>query len=158
MRMHKASQHRRVMPENTIPLINIVFLMLIFFLIAGTVAPPVSSSLTPPDAEDLPSMPPAGNAVEILADGTLIHHGVEMTLEEIVAQFPAPVATITTGEGSDAPEVAAADADANANAEAAGVLHILADKQLPAETLMPVLQAFRAAGHKTIRLVTLRGD
>lgn len=140
MHLSKAKKHRRVMPENTIPLINVVFLMLIFFLIAGTVAPPVSTELRPPKSEELPLMPPAGNAVEILADGTLIHRGQRLPLETILERFPAPVDAASTQEGT-LPEV----------------IHILADKALPASKMMPILQAFRAAGHKSIRLVTVRG-
>lgn len=140
MRLSKGQKHKKTVPENTIPLINIVFLMLIFFLIAGTVAPPVSTELKPPASVDLPLMPPAGNAVEILKDGTLIHRGQKLPLEAILARFPA----------SDADR---ADAFEKSNE----VLHILADKQLPASRLMPVLQAFRARGHKAIRLVTIRG-
>lgn len=138
MQLIKARSQKRAVPENTIPLINIVFLMLIFFLIAGTVAPPVSVELTPPSSEDLPLMAPAGNAVEILGDGTLVHHGEKLSLESILARFPAPLEVGNT-----------ADPDA--------VVHILADKDLPASKLMPVLQALRASGHKAIRLVTVRG-
>lgn len=142
MHLTKAKQRKRVMPENTIPLINIVFLMLIFFLIAGTVAPPVSTELKPPKSEELPLMPPAGNAVEILGDGTLIHRGQKLPLAQILQRFPAPIENINGDQ--DAPQETK-------------VLHILADKQLPASKLMPVLHAFRAHGHKAIRLVTIRG-
>ncbi|WP_319568657.1 ExbD/TolR family protein [Cohaesibacter marisflavi] len=152
MRMHKAKAHKKVLPDNTIPLINIVFLMLIFFLIAGTVAPPVSSELTPPNASKLEQMPPAGNAVEILADGTLIHHGRELSLKEMLALFPAADA-LQPAKASSASGVAPTSPQSNE------ILHILADKALPAKKLMTVLQAFRAAGHRKIRLVTLReGD
>ena len=144
MQISKAKQHKKVMPENTIPLINIVFLMLIFFLIAGTVAPPVSNDLKPPSSRELPLMPPAANAVQILADGQLLHHGETLPLEEILARFPAPPLM----ENLEAPADPASEED---------VLHILADKKLAATKLMPVLQAFRAAGHKKIRLVTIRG-
>nr|WP_319512824.1 biopolymer transporter ExbD [uncultured Cohaesibacter sp.] len=152
MRMHKAKAHKKVLPDNTIPLINIVFLMLIFFLIAGTVAPPVSSELTPPNASKLEQMPPAGNAVEILADGTLIHHGRELSIEEILALFPAAGAQQSAKANS-------ASGVAPSSPQSDEILHILADKALPAKKLMPLLQAFRAAGHRKIRLVTLReGD
>ncbi|WP_319529805.1 biopolymer transporter ExbD [uncultured Cohaesibacter sp.] len=144
MQMHKAKAHKRVLPENTIPLINIVFLMLIFFLIAGTVAPPVSPSLNPPTAEQLPQIPPAENAVEILADGTLVHRGENLTLEEAIQRFPSSTTDQTANEDG-------AEIDGT-------ILHILADKSLTADKLMPVLKAFRAAGHRSIRLVTLRSN
>ena len=141
MKLTKGKKHKKVMPENTIPLINIVFLMLIFFLIAGTVAPPVSSTLKPPSSQQLPLMPPAGNAVEILSDGTLVHHGETVSLEDILARFPSP----------------AADPAGEVDGQSEPV-HILADKMLPASILMPILQAFRAQGHRKIRLVTIKGE
>ena len=150
MRLTKVKNHKKAIPENTIPLINVVFLMLIFFLIAGTVAPPVSTELQPPRSEELPLMPPAGNAVEILSDGTLIHRGEKMSLEGIIARFPAPVSssndlnTLRTGAAKQT-----SDGD--------DIVHILADRGLQASLLMPVLQAFRAAGHRNVRLVTIRG-
>ncbi len=87
MRMSKGKMQQKTIPENTIPLINIVFLMLIFFLIAGTVAPPVSKDLDPATSDDLPLMPPAANALQILADGSLLHHGETLTLEQLWSVF-----------------------------------------------------------------------
>ncbi|WP_319530397.1 biopolymer transporter ExbD [uncultured Cohaesibacter sp.] len=130
----KARKHKRVMPDNTIALINVVFLMLIFFLIAGTVAPSVSPGLRPPGAPDLPQIAPAANAVEILADGSLIHRGEMLPLDAVLARFPPP----------------------GAGRESEAIQHILADRGLSARQLMPIMLAFRAAGHKSIRLVTLR--
>ncbi|MEP4474200.1 MAG: biopolymer transporter ExbD, partial [Lentilitoribacter sp.] len=36
--MRLERRHKQKQQENTIPLINVVFLMLVFFLIAGTIA------------------------------------------------------------------------------------------------------------------------
>nr|WP_321457974.1 biopolymer transporter ExbD [uncultured Cohaesibacter sp.] len=144
MRMHKAKAHKKVLPDNTIPLINIVFLMLIFFLIAGTIAPSISPDLNPAQSQALPKTAPAGNALEILKDGTLIHQGLRLSLEEAIAQFPA----LSYDPSHKAPQPAPASDERT--------LHILADKELSTASLIPILQAFRAAGHKNIRLVTLR--
>lgn len=54
--------------EPTITLINIVFLMLIFFLVAGTLAQPLDSELSLVRAADLTAQPPA-NALVIDPQG-----------------------------------------------------------------------------------------
>lgn len=146
MRMHKAKAHKKVLPDNTIPLINIVFLMLIFFLIAGTIAPPVSSALNPTQSQDLPQTSPAQDALEILKDGTLVYHGNMLTLDEAIARFSSEDIAPNDERGS----VAAKQNDQDK------IVHVLADRELPSSKLMPILQALRAAGHKSIRLVTLR--
>ncbi|QBY01484.1 biopolymer transporter ExbD [Rhodophyticola sp. CCM32] len=65
--------------EPTIALINIVFLMLIFFLIAGNLAPPLGP-VDLIDTADLDGRAPPDAAV-ILPDGTLLYRGVETTPE-----------------------------------------------------------------------------
>lgn len=64
-------RHRR---DSTIPLINVVFLMLIFFLIAGTVAPPLDPELELVDTSELDGRDPP-DALVLHADGTLSYRG-----------------------------------------------------------------------------------
>ena len=60
--------------DSTIPLINIVFLMLIFFLIAGTVAPPLDPDLNLVDTSGLEGREPP-DALVLRADGALNFRG-----------------------------------------------------------------------------------
>ena len=54
--------------ESAVPMINIVFLLLIFFLMTATIAPPAPFAVTPPAAERAgetgagPVLPPVGIA------------------------------------------------------------------------------------------------
>ncbi|MGR3462925.1 MAG: ExbD/TolR family protein [Roseovarius sp.] len=43
---------RRKPPESIVPMINVVFLLLIFFLMTAQIAPPEPFEITPPDAAD----------------------------------------------------------------------------------------------------------
>lgn len=54
---------RKSRPESVVPMINIVFLLLIFFLMTAQIAPPAPFEVTPPVAE-----------VEALADGAFTLH------------------------------------------------------------------------------------
>lgn len=60
--------------DSTIPLINVVFLMLIFFLIAGTIAPPLDPDLNLVDTSELEGRVPP-DALVLHKDGTLSFRG-----------------------------------------------------------------------------------
>ncbi len=60
--------------DSTIPLINVVFLMLVFFLIAGTVAPPLDPTLHLVQTSDLEGREPP-DALVLHADGSLSFRG-----------------------------------------------------------------------------------
>jgi len=48
---------RRRPSENLLPMINVVFLLLIFFLLAAKIAPPTPFEMTPPEASGDPAVP-----------------------------------------------------------------------------------------------------
>jgi len=77
--------------DSTIALINVVFLMLIFFLIAGTVAPPLDPDLTLVDAVDLQGREPP-DALVLHRDGTLSFRGATIEPEAYLqSQAEGPV-------------------------------------------------------------------
>lgn len=117
--------------ENTIPLINVVFLILIFFLIAGSLMTPLAPGLDPAKTRALPPAAVPGDVVQIDADGTLYHRGEVVGLETLLARL-----SIERETGSD--------------------IRLLADRELEAARLIDLLQQLRAAGHVKIRLFTMK--
>lgn len=68
--MRFASPPRRSLPESVVPMINVVFLLLIFFLISAQISPPDPFETRLPVAQS--DSPPLGQAVLFLAaDGQL---------------------------------------------------------------------------------------
>ncbi len=65
---------RRSKPEPTIALINIVFLMLIFFMVAGTLAEPMDPDIKLIETRDLDGQPPA-HVLVITPTGALHFQG-----------------------------------------------------------------------------------
>ncbi len=61
-----------------IALINVVFLMLVFFLVAGTLAPPLDPRLTLVRAAALDAAAPPDGVV-VLADGTMLMRGAPVS-------------------------------------------------------------------------------
>ncbi len=112
--------------EPTIALINIVFLMLIFFLIAGTLATPLPSEMKTAQTEfALPAAPP--DALAIAAGGTLYRSGAVTTVGSFVAET-----------------------------DLSKPVRIAVDRDLPARDLIDVVAALRAAGAGHVVMVTER--
>ena len=125
-------KHRRtkVEREPTIALINIVFLMLIFFLVAGTLAPPLDKGLRLVTAAEIEATAPA-DALVLHADGRMTHRGTDI----------ADAAAFL----SDMPE------------EARALVRVVPDRDLPAGTLIAVGRSLREAGAGIVLIVTERG-
>lgn len=116
--------------EPTIALINIVFLMLIFFLVAGTLAQPLDDRLELVNTEDLESRPPP-DALVIHEDGTLTYRG------QVVADALEYAATIEE--------------------EALARVLVVPDRDLGADRLVEVSRTLRGAGAGSVIIVTERG-
>lgn len=112
-------------PEPTIALINVVFLMLIFFMVAGTLAPPMDPDLKLVDTSDLEGRDPA-DALVIAADGQLRYRGNPVA-------SPAPYLETL---------------------EDRSVVRVVPDRNAPANVLLSVSRDLRAAGASKVLIVT----
>lgn len=116
--------------EPTIALINIVFLMLVFFMVAGTLAQPLDSSLSLVNTQDLEGRAPP-DALVVHTDGRMSYRG------------------------GDQPN--AADYIATLSAAERETIRIVPDRALPAAELMRIARDLRGAGAGQILIVTERG-
>jgi biopolymer transport protein ExbD len=121
---------RRTQSEPTIALINIVFLMLVFFMIAGALAPTLDDEISLIETAELAGRAPPDTTV-LRADGTLFLRGAEVTVDHAVA------ASLEGPNGAD--------------------LRLVADRAVPARTLMSRVAELREAGAESVWLVTERG-
>jgi biopolymer transport protein ExbD len=112
--------------EPTIALINVVFLMLVFFMVAGTLAPPLSRDVRLVRAAELGRAAPA-DALVILQDGTVRHRG-------------APIA----------------DIDGWFDGQGTQEARIVPDRAAPASRLVEVARTLRQAGAERVMIVTER--
>ncbi|MGR3462912.1 MAG: ExbD/TolR family protein [Roseovarius sp.] len=120
----------RTRREPTIALINIVFLMLIFFMAAATLAPPLDGELKLVRTKELEGRAPP-DALVIHADGRLVYRGEAL---------PDPAAYVAA-----LPE------------DARDTVRIVPDAALPAPALIRLGAALRRAGAGRVVLVTERG-
>lgn len=130
--MRLAATTPRTQTENTLPLINVVFLLLIFFMVAGrlsesdpfVVTPPFSGSELPPGERDI--------AVHIDAEGRIALEGKTLTAAELTTEV-----TRLLPEG--------------------GTVRLKADGAAEAATVVAAMEALRAAGVERLQLLTVLG-
>ncbi|ARE42430.1 Biopolymer transport protein (plasmid) [Rhodovulum sp. P5] len=125
--MRRAGRYSR--REPTIALINVVFLLLIFFLVAGTIAAPLDGDVRLVDTADLAGAPPA-DALVLHRDGRLTYRSVAVTAEEFVE-----AQTV-----EDAPDV-----------------RVAPDREVAATELVALGRDLRVAGAARVIIVTERG-
>ncbi|WP_316016121.1 biopolymer transporter ExbD [Roseobacter sp. HKCCA0434] len=124
--MRRASSRR----EPTIALINVVFLMLVFFMVAGTIAPPLSREVALVRADEMEGRAPP-DALVIFADGRMEFRGRQ------VASAAAYLGGLTEAERQ--------------------AVRLVPDRDLPAARLVALAAEMRAAGAGAVMIVTERG-
>ena len=77
---------RRTKADPNIAMINVVFLMLIFFMVAGSIAPPLARTIDPVQSASADPVPPP-DALVLAADGTLTWRGNAVTVDGFVADL-----------------------------------------------------------------------
>lgn len=117
--------------DNMIPMINIVFLLLIFFMVAGHISADSREAIELPEAKSGQDVEPDTARIAISASGGVSIDGTPASKPDLenwlsVSRRDIPVA-------------------------------LMADKNLKAADLDPILDLFRQRGMAKIRLLTLEG-
>ena len=122
---------RRPRGESIVPMINVVFLLLVFFLMTSRLAPPAPFEVTPPEADAAGPPPPgAGGALHVSADGEIGFR--DLRGDAALAAFAAHAAQLAA-QGGAAPGLRA-DADLD-GAAAARLLRRLSAAGVPEAAL-----------------------
>lgn len=127
-------EQRRIRQLDTLPLINIVFLMLVFFLVAGTIAPVYELDVSPASAKDSEAGELRRPAVFVSRDGKISFRQREIAMDQIQESISAAKLDPQLG------------------------LRIAADRDADAHLLLDVISAVQKASDVPIFLVTLRSD
>ena len=140
MRLKAALPQRRKtsIDDNMTPLINIVFLMLIFFMVAGRIAASDPVNVRPPQSTSATPLEQGQTAIHIDAANKLYIEGSPIALDALASDLERRLN-------------AAADLESFR-------LIIKGDGSLPAQDLVAVLREARRAGITRIRLATLQAN
>jgi biopolymer transport protein ExbD len=120
--------------ETLIPLINVVFLLLIFFMLAGRLTQQPPFDWTPPDSRSDRAPGDSVVVVHVAPEGRIAVAGREVALDGLRNAVRAAVA--------DRP----------------GPVHLRADRDVEANHVIGVLERLRAAGLESVRLYTKPGE
>ena len=115
--------------ENVIPLINVVFLLLIFFMIAGQMRQPEALTVSPPNVISVGDSSSIEQKILIDSSGAIVLSEQAVTLKELVAQID--------------PETP---------------LAVKIDQACKRRCFLPALKALQQAGIEKIQLLTLQSS
>ena len=132
--MKLPEQPRKEPDENVIPMINIVFLLLIFFMVAGTITPASPLSVDPAETE-------AGQELEGEPLRVLLDAEGQMAVEADVVDGREALRERVEAALSEAPE---------------RPVEVKADADASSEWLLDVLDNLREAGVERVELITRR--
>ena len=130
----KLARRRRQAPDFSLATVNVVFLLLLFFLAVGTIVDPEEIEVAPPETSELPLDRLPRPLLVIRADGTMSLDGAAVSTSELSERAQASLAG-----GNDAPDF----------------LNVLAPAGSRASPVMTPLLRLAADG-VPVRLVTLR--
>ena len=120
--------------------VNIVFLLLLFFLTAGTLLQDVETEITAPLTEKLPLGRLPRPLLAINQHGALFLDGKTITVEQLLARGPQQQISELTPD------------------QPLPVLHVMPDQTLAANRFLDIIKSIRAAGTWNITLVTIRDN
>lgn len=132
--MRFRSPGKRSDEERILPLINVVFLLLIFFMLAGRLSAPEPFEVEPPVSRSDGEVKPQEMLVLVGADGRIALDGEAMDEE----RFQAAVAERAAGD------------DAR--------VRLKADGRAEATRVVAVMELLREAGLDRVELLTVPGD
>jgi len=147
MNLESPDSGRRPPLEPVLPLINVVFLLLIFFMVAGQLAPRPEGDVDAPDSASADTKENLEQFMLVLdKEGRLLHQGQ-------------PVPPDGVAELIRAHRTAATDTDTTPLADAADgdgkqPVRLMADADTALSTLRDSLETLRDAGVEEVRLVT----
>ncbi|MEM9278714.1 MAG: biopolymer transporter ExbD [Pseudomonadota bacterium] len=117
--------------DSTIALINIVFLMLVFFLIAGTIVPPLDNQINPVLSE-VEKNAELENTLSVRANGETFYQGKQTSPAEFISEFLRDI------ENTNRP------------------VRVLSDRELSAVMLVDVINQLQSAGAPSVHVITQR--
>jgi len=132
--------------DGVIPMINIVFLLLVFFMVAGTIQPPDPIDTRPPSSERDGEMPSASRVLHLGADGTLALDGERLILSELTM-------AVSVTEPTE-PYVSIDEPGVSMDETGDDPLALRADANVPFALLRDTIDALRAAGVRQVELIT----
>lgn len=134
-RTARPARNTRSIDDAILPLTNVVFLLLIFFMLAGRLATPEPFTIEPPQSTSNQAADQGGIDVQIGRDGTLALDGHTQSMDALQAAVAERL--------RQTPETA---------------IRLRADSATRSTRVVAVMQHLHAAGARQLRLITVSPD
>ena len=131
-----------------IPLINVVFLLLVFFMLAGTISPSDPLQVEPPGSKQGRSAQREPPQLLLDAQGRIALDGHVMAPSELKARLRAMIAAHDSSPAADKPALDLDDAST-----APLILSVKADGAVISSQLRPLLAELKALGVEQVQLL-----
>ena len=118
--------------ENILPLVNVVFLLLIFFMLAGAFSRPDMFKINSPIAENDNAADRKIVTVLINAEGEIAYNDLILDMEELMQRVSAEVAD-----------------------NSLAILQLKADANMNAVTLIDIIEVLKDTGLESVHLLTV---
>ena len=128
-----SSRHVKRTDIDMVPMINFAFLLLIFFMLAGTLVPAQKTPIDPPRSTLATPADPSGNVLLVAADGR-VGFGSDLLPE---SELPTRIAQWRKEHPQEA-------------------LRVKADAEVDAAVVIRILQGLRASGIEHVSLLAAR--
>lgn len=155
--MQLKSVKKQATDENLIPLINIVFLILIFFLIATVIRPFSAKNIDLATTDAAEKLHRLTLSLTIDKEGILYHKNKTVTLDELKTGLLGNTETNTletsTREISKTTEQQD-EANTSHSATETKTLTLIADRELKADKLLEIVSGLNDIKFKSIKLIT----
>ncbi|WP_282604584.1 biopolymer transporter ExbD [Pelagibius sp. Alg239-R121] len=135
MRFLRANNRLNNHDAGILPLINVVFLLLIFFMLAGHLAASDPFAITPPKSQSEGRNSPQDLVILVSADGRFALDGVEMSEEGVIKAASERLRKSPAGETPG--------------------LRLKTDGNAPAARIVRLMQRLRQAGIQKLKLLTI---
>jgi len=135
--------------DSVIPMINVVFLLLVFFMVAGTIRPtdPIRTQL--PESTREGAAPTAPRVLHLGADGALALDGESLVLADLAQALALSGAPEVSGEAG----AAGGEGPGSTIREGDVPLALRADASVPFVLVREAIDAIRAAGVQRVELI-----
>lgn len=138
--------------ENLIPLINIVFLILIFFLIATVIRPFSAKNIDLATTDAAEKLHRLTLSVTIDKEGILYHKNKTVTLEELKSGLLGNSETETVKAAETGEQQG--EATSSHSPTETQTLTLIADRELKADKLLEIVSGLNDMKFKSIKLIT----
>ena len=154
MNLESPDSGRRPPLEPVLPLINVVFLLLIFFMVAGQLAPRPEGNVDAPDSASADTKENLDQFMLVLdKEGRLLHQGQPVDpsrMADLIREHRRAADTEPDAEADPSRQTGKPPADSDAPQP----VRLMADAETALSTLRDSLETLRDAGVEEVRLVT----